>query len=113
MSDIGRESRKFPRLEARQAVLIKKVEQGSAAEELAPTKTIAMGGCCLVTDQTYGKGSLVELLISVDHRVVTARGHVVYEHPGEDGRIETGIEFVRLDDEAAHAIHRLFIKKPE
>lgn len=113
MGDIGRDSRRFPRLESRQAVLIKKVDEGSAVEELAPTRTIAMGGCSLVTDQPYGKGSQVELLISVDQRVVTAHGTVVYENRCEDGRTETGIEFRRLDDEAAHAIHRLFIKKPE
>lgn len=113
MSDPNHELRRFPRLESRQAVLVRRVDDASPIEELAPTKTIAIGGCCLVIDEPLGKGSQVELLISLDKHVVTARGEVVYEIPAGDGRTETGIQFARLDDEAAHAIHRLFIKKPD
>lgn len=113
MSESEREARQYPRLEARQAVLVRKVAEGTAVEELAPTKTIAVGGCSLLTEQAFGKGSPVELLIAMGERVVTARGTVVYENRCEDGRTETGIQFARLDDEAAHAIHRLFIKTPE
>ena len=113
MSDTGPDSRRFPRIETRQSVLVRKVDEQGAVEELAPTKTLAIGGCCVVTDRPLGRGSHVELLISLEHNVVTARGQVVYEVLGEDGRTENGIQFTRLDDQAAHAIHRLFIKKPE
>lgn len=113
MSDTAHEARRYPRLEARQSVLVRKVAEGGEVEELVPTKSIAVGGCCLLTEQAFGKGSPVELLISVGENVVTARGTVVYELPSEDGRTETGIQFSRLDDAAAHAIHRLFIRKPD
>lgn len=112
MSDDQREMRRFPRLEAQQAVLVKKLD-AEGAEKIVPTKTIAIGGCSLVTDEPLGTGTNVELLIAVDQTVVSAWGRVVYETTAIDGRIENGIEFSRLDDRAAHAIHRLFIRKPE
>jgi hypothetical protein len=108
MSRADRESRKYPRLESRHAVLVRRL--AGDLEELAPTKTIAIGGCCLVTDEPLGVGSVVELLITVDHRVIQARGRVVYESPSDDGRSETGVEFVQLDDDAQAAIIGLFQK---
>jgi hypothetical protein len=105
--DLG--ARRYPRLESRHAVLVRKLT-GAVLEEFAPTKTIAVGGCCLVTDEPLGKDSRVELLINVDHRVVTARGRVVYEFPAGDGRTETGIEFLQLDDDAETAIAGLFAR---
>lgn len=107
MIQADHESRKYPRLESRHAVLVRKLS-GSGGEELAPTKTIAIGGCCLVTDEPMGIGSSVELLITVDHRVISAHGRVVYEFPAADGRTETGIEFLALDDDAQAAIIALF-----
>jgi hypothetical protein len=111
MSEDGSESRRFPRIDASQAVLVRRIDD-SGVEALAPMKTIAIGGCCLLSDRALGIGSNVELLISLEEGVVSARGRVVYEIPAEDGRLESGIEFSRLDELAAHAIHRLFIRPP-
>ena len=112
MSDNEHEMRRFPRIEAMQAVLVRKVDD-EGSEKLVPTRTIAVGGCSLVTDEPLGIGSDVELMIAVDQNVVNARGRVVYEVSSGDGRTENGIQFTRIDDQAALAIQRLLGRKPE
>jgi hypothetical protein len=97
--------RRFPRIATQHAVLVKKL--GSELEEFGRTTTMARGGCSFVAEESVGVGSHLELLITVDGVVVTARGRVIYEN-AVDGRHEIGVEFAGVDD--AVAIERLLTK---
>lgn len=107
MSEQPMSRRRFPRIASQHSVLVKRLG-GSDLEEFARTKTMAVGGCSFVSDEPIGVSSALELLIAVDHRVITARGRVIYERGLEDGRTEVGVEFVKLDDRDAEAIQRVF-----
>lgn len=99
--------RRFPRVASHHSVLVTKLDDG--AEGFAMTKTIALGGCGVITSDRVGVGSSVELLIAVDRdHVVKALGRVVYERTLEDGYTEAGIEFVHLNDDDAKTIEKLF-----
>jgi hypothetical protein len=108
MSD---EERRFPRLRSHLSVLVRDVGD-TGIEELAHTKTIARGGCSFVSDETIAAGARLEILIALtsgsDREVITARARAVYQRPMGDGRQETGVEFLDLDDDAAARIDELF-----
>lgn len=99
--------RRFPRIASHHSVLITKLDDG--AEGVAMTKTIALGGCCVVSSQQVGVGSSIEMLIAIDREnVIKALGRVVYERVLDDGYSEIGVEFVHINDEDAKVIESLF-----
>lgn len=110
MSD-KRPARRYPRIAIKRAVLVKSV--AGEKEAIAPTKSLALGGCCFVTDESLGVGSDVDLLMSLGADPVPARGRVVYEMPSADGRTEVGVEFISLAPGAGETIARLMMQPPE
>jgi hypothetical protein len=77
--------------------------------ELGLTKTIALGGCGVITSDSVGLHNTVELLIAIDgDTVIKALGRVVYERSIDDGKFELGVEFMHMNDDAARHIVRLF-----
>ena len=102
--------RRFPRFASHHSVLVSKLD--GDVEEFAMTKTLAVGGCCVVSAERLGKGSPVELLIAIDRdHVIKALGRVAYEHVLEDGYSDVGIEFVNLSDDDAQLIEELFERR--
>ena len=99
--------RRFPRIASHHAVLAKKLGSGGL-EEFGRTNTIAVGGCSFIAGESMGVGSPLELLITVDGQVLSAKARVVYEHEVDGGRKEIGVEFASVDD--AGAIERLLTK---
>ena len=90
--------RAFPRIHAEHSALIKRLHQdGAPFEALARTKVLGLGGCLLLADESLGSGSLLEVLIAFDGRVVRTDARVVYEIPRSDSRLEVGVQFLRLD----------------
>ena len=104
-------TRRFPRIASHHSVLVKSVGD-DAVEQFVRTRTIAVGGCSFITDQTFGVGALIDLLIAIEHRVITATARVVYERPIEGMRKEIGVQFLKITDEDAEAITKLFESVP-
>ena len=108
---MGDEERRFPRLASHLSVLVRDVGEGGI-EELAHTRTIARGGCSFVSDETIAAGARLEILIAIrgsgEPEVLTANARAVYQRPMADGRQETGVEFLDLDDAAVARIDLLF-----
>jgi c-di-GMP-binding flagellar brake protein YcgR len=90
------ESRRFPRMPSQNAVLVKETSEGGG-EAFVPTRTLSYGGCSFLSQVALEPKSILELLISVDHRVITARATVVYSRLGEDSRYEVGVEFLEVN----------------
>lgn len=99
--------RRYPRIASNHSVLVRKTA-GEGLEAFAHTTTIAVGGCSFISDERFGEGSPLELLIAVDHRVISAPARVVYERATVDGRNEIGVEFGNVSEEDAEAIQRIF-----
>ena len=95
MPDKPREQRKFPRVPAEKALLVKRIGDDSS-ESLAKTRTVGGGGCMFVHHEPLGVGQRIELLISIAGRVVKAEGRVVWEEVGEPGSVEVGVEFLNI-----------------
>ena len=101
------QDRRYPRIASHHSVLVRKLGE-VPVEEFAHTRTIAVGGCCVVSEEPLGIGSPLELLIAIEGRVLTVRGRVVYEIAATDGRTETGVEFAEMNAADAAAIESLF-----
>jgi hypothetical protein len=112
MADEYPEKRRFPRLPAEHAVLVKKLGPGEM-EEFAKTQTVGLGGCMVVSDSSLGLGAGVELLISVRGGVVKARGRVVYEIPRGEKAFQIGVEFLRMATGDLKLLQTLFEGQPE
>ena len=95
MTDKPREQRRFPRIPAEKALLVKKIGD-EASEALAKTRTVGGGGCMFIHHEPLGVGSGVELLISLAGRVIKAQGKIVWEVVTEPGHVEVGVEFLRI-----------------
>lgn len=107
MSEEPRPRRKYPRIASHHSVLVRKAA-GEALEAFARTRTMALGGCSFISPEAFGEGAPLELLIAIDHRVISVKARVVYERATDDGRSEIGVEFGPLAEEDAEAIHRVF-----
>jgi hypothetical protein len=112
MADEQREKRRFPRIPAEYAVLVKTVGPAEA-EEFAKTRTVGLGGCMVVSDSPLGLGAPVELLISVRSGVVKAHGRVVYEIPKGESLFEIGVEFLRMSTGDLKLLQELFAGQAE
>jgi hypothetical protein len=112
MVDEYPEKRRFPRLPAEHAVLVKKMGAGET-EEFAKTQTVGLGGCMVVSDVPLGLGSGVELLISVRGGVVKARGRVVYEIARGEKVFQIGVEFLQMATGDLKLLQTLFAGQPQ
>jgi hypothetical protein len=111
MVDEYPEKRRFPRLPAEHAVLVKKLG-ADETEEFAKTRTVGLGGCMVVGDSSLGLGAGVELLISVRGGVVRAQGRVVYEIPKGENSYQIGVEFLRMATGDLTLLQALFEAQP-
>jgi hypothetical protein len=97
--------RRFPRIASQHSVLLKRL--GDELEEFAQTRTMAIGGCSVVSGERVGVGSTLELLIAAEGGVITARGRVIYENEVADGRFDIGVEFRELSEEDAERVQKV------
>lgn len=97
--------RRFPRIASQHSVLLKRLDD--EMEGFAQTRTIAVGGCSVVSSERVGIGSALELLIAAEGGVIKARGRVIYENELRDGRFDLGVEFRDLSQEDAARIQQV------
>lgn len=90
-----RKDRKFPRVPAEHAVMVRLLG-GPSFEGFAKTRVIGLGGCMFVNRESLGYGSLMELLIAIEGRVIRADARVAYEIPKGEREHQVGVEFLRL-----------------
>lgn len=87
--------RRFPRVAAEHAVMVRLLGV-RPFEEFARTRVIGPGGCMFVSEESLGFGSLMELSIAVQGRVLKTDGRVVYEIEKDEGGHQVGVEFLRI-----------------
>lgn len=108
MDDEYPQKRRFPRIPAENAVLVRKIGE-EPVEGFATMKTVGLGGCMFVHDSSFGPGSVLEVLISIKSWVVKATGRVVYEIPRDDSALEVGMEFIEISPADKAVLETLFL----
>jgi hypothetical protein len=97
MSDIDHERRKFPRIPAQHALLVRQLGEGEC-EELAKTHGMSHGGLSFTSRESFSGGSLLEISITVGQNVLLATGRVAYELRRDDGQYDIGVEFLHITE---------------
>jgi hypothetical protein len=87
--------RRFPRVQAVHAVMVRLLGV-QPFEEFARTRILGPGGCMFVSEESLGFGSLMELSISVQGRVLKTDSRVVYEIRNSPTEHQVGVEFLRI-----------------
>lgn len=90
-----RPPRRFARVSSEHAVLLRLLG-GQPFEEFARTRVISPGGCMLVSRESLGFSSLMELLIAVKKRVIRTDARVAWEVRKNDSDYQVGVEFLRI-----------------
>ncbi len=88
-------ARRFPRIQAEHAVMVRLL--GTLPfEEFARTRVLGPGGCMFVSEESLGFGSLMELSIALQGRVLKTDSRVVYEIAKSPTEHQVGVEFLRI-----------------
>jgi len=98
--------RRFPRVAA-DALAYVRILGDRRKEKVAWVKMLGAGGCMLVTDDSIGYLSLMELRISLGSRELRADGRVAWEARQNPREHHVGIEFIRIGQADRTAIERL------
>jgi hypothetical protein len=97
--------RRYPRIAA-DSVAFVRILGDRQKEKLVWVKVLGAGGCMLVSDDTIGYLSLMELRITLGNRELRADGRVAWE--SRDGREHhVGVEFLRIGPSDRAAIETL------
>ena len=112
MTDKNPPKRRYPRVPSGNAVLVRCLGGTHTAEGFAKTEVVGLGGCMFVSDELLGIGSVLEVLISVEGRVLNTIARVVYENPKEPSHIEVGVEFLEISPDDREELGRLLIMGP-
>ena len=110
MADDYALKRRFPRIPSENAILVKR-EGVPEVEGFSKTRVVGLGGCMFTSDEPFGVGSIVEILISVRGRIAKTLGRVVYERPVRDLQVEVGVEFLGISSPDREVIQTLFIPR--
>jgi c-di-GMP-binding flagellar brake protein YcgR len=92
-------TRRFPRASFEKPALLRIIGSDRPFEEFAKTRILGAGGCMLVSRESLGFSTLMELLISCRGRVIKTDSRVVYEIRKGPGEYEVGVEFLRISHE--------------
>lgn len=88
-------NRRFPRVNAEHAVMVRLLGT-QRFEEFARTRILGPGGCMFVSEESLGFGSLMELSIALQGRVLKTDSRVVYEIRKSPTEHQVGVEFLRI-----------------
>jgi hypothetical protein len=112
MTDEHPPKRHYPRIPSGNAVLVRCLGGAHIAEGFAKTEVVGLGGCMFVNDEPLGIGSVLEVLISVEGRVLNTIARVVYEIPKDPSHIQVGVEFLEISPEDREELGRLLVVGP-
>lgn len=81
-------------------------EDNEVAQGMGRTLNVSQSGILLETHVALALKGTISLSVGLAEQMVAIKGHVVFCHPGEDGKHETGIEFEALDDISRESLNQ-------
>ena len=87
--------RRFPRVRSYTTVLVETVD-GNCSESLERALSLGLGGLSFTHHRSMAPGTVLELVLALNRRPLSARGSVVYSAPRAAGGCEVGVEFQEL-----------------
>ena len=104
-----RDDRRFSRFPAEHTALVRTVDAG--VEGFARTNAVSVGGCGIVTRELIAAGLAVEVVLTIEGRIVQVFGRTVYSRPVEDGLTEVGVEFLDVSPEDLELLEEVLAER--
>jgi len=95
MMKINAERRRFPRVASTNPMLVTAPDE-SGERHFHETGVVGMNGLMFRSDKSYGRGTVLQIDLAVDNRIVEVAGKVAYERITLVGDLEVGVEFTRV-----------------
>ena len=74
-------------------------------QSMGRTLNVSESGICLETFFNIDTCYFLTMTIALKNVLVDIRGAVIYSRPGQDGKFETGVQFLDLDQRSQSALH--------
>ena len=102
------DKRKHERYDALNLIsyLVTDEEDAEVAQGMGRTLNVSQSGILLETHVALALQGSISLSIGLEEHMVDIKGNVVFCHPGDDGKHETGIEFESLDDASRESLNQ-------
>ena len=97
--------RRYPRVRAEHTALVRTID--ADVEGFARTNAVSVGGCGMLTRERFDEGVAVELMLTLDQRVIHLIGRTVYARSVEGDRLEVGVEFLDVAQEDRELLEEL------
>jgi hypothetical protein len=110
MAEGEKDQRRYPRIPAEHAILVKRIGEDEEEEGLAKTQIVGLGGCMFVHEQPLELGAVIEMLLNVHSEVIRATARVTWVRPHAPKGVEVGVEFLFISDAHKNVLQRLFPK---
>lgn len=81
-------------------------EGTEVAQGMGRTLNVSQSGILLETHVALALKGSISLNIGLAEQMVAIKGNVVFCHPGDDGKYETGVEFEAFDDISRESLNQ-------
>ncbi len=89
--------RRFQRIKTNTKVRISAPIMGGVPED-AEIMELGLGGCLVSTSERIGVGRMLVFYMEIDNKEVSAVAKILYEYSSDEGRINSGAEFLDVND---------------
>ncbi len=113
----GQEKRKHCRVDSLNLSYVCEDEKGVVINEgMGRTLNVSESGILLETHFATVPSHYLSLTIAIEEDLVDIRGRIVHSNTGEDGKFQTGVQFLDIDDNALEMLKkfiRIFISESQ
>jgi hypothetical protein len=100
------QKRRFPRIAETHTVMVRRADSG-LIEGFANTKDISTGGCEFSSYSKIEIGVSLDLMLSLDNRIIKVCARVLRQTPRKLGGHCIGVEFTIIEDQAREMLASL------
>jgi len=108
---IGRERRKFVRINANFIVSYYVYPYEINKKDLTLSRNISLGGICFTTDKFYNKGTILHITLKLPKivKTVACLGQVVYvlREKSKNSLYDLGVKFIQVADENLYILEKI------
>ncbi|MEJ2200271.1 MAG: PilZ domain-containing protein [Desulfuromonadaceae bacterium] len=104
---IQKEHRKDKRLDSLNLTYVCVDDHGSIVQKsMGRTLNVSESGICLETHFSIDTSHFLTVTIALENKLVDIKGTVAFSRPGQEGKFETGVKFIEVDQQSRVVLHK-------
>ena len=107
----GGEKRKDPRVNSQNLVFYICLDEGDrqVKQGMGRTLNVSEGGILLETHESIEQPGCVILTLGLEEYMMAIKGRMIFSNRRGDGRFETGIQFMEMDDQRRRSLRQYIL----